>query len=140
MTSCGMVCATGSCGQAATQSFAADAHGWHAVAVFSGGIITETLSVRGPLTVEGGCRASLRLWIIGSDGRTAEPSESPTPNAGVSCSAISLQSIAAGATADFAASIQVPAIALHAATLHGQLLISGQGDDPGGNAPVITFP
>lgn len=115
----------------------ADAHGWHATATISGGSISETLTVPGPLTVETGCTQSLTIWVVDYVGNTVAPAPSSTP--AIHCLSISLKLIPAGTTATFTASVRMPATGIGGATLHGQLVVTGQAPLQGGNVPVIIL-
>jgi hypothetical protein len=70
------------------------------------GELQVTVTVTGPLTVEGGCIPSLTAWVDASDG---SPVPTPTPSGlQMHCMAIALIPVAAGATKAFSADVPMP--------------------------------
>ena len=85
---------------------ATNASGWTAVVTAEPGAQLQlTVTVRGPLTVLGGCVASLTAWAETTGG---VPVPTPTPTAGVHCLAIALEIVPAGTSRAFTATLPEP--------------------------------
>jgi len=142
-----LVAAMAGCGQAPAQGGTATpspisageqlgattgAQGWVTrVTVESQDQLQVTVTVTGPLTVEGGCIPSLTAWADAGDG---SPVPTPTPSGGqMHCMAIALIPVAAGATKAFSADIPTPP-GPGTYTIHG--LLNTAGDQA---IPVVTI-
>ena len=85
---------------------ATNAAGWSAVVTAEAGAQLQlTVTVRGPLTVLGGCVASLTAW---AETTTGVPVPTPTPTPGVHCLAIALERVPAGTSRAFTALLPEP--------------------------------
>jgi hypothetical protein len=111
---------------------ATSAAGWTAVVTAGAeGQLEETLTVSGPLTVLGGCVASLTAWAETPSG-TLVPTPTLSPFA--HCLAIALIEIPAGQTRAFTAVLPAPAQPGTYA-VHATLDVQGNGGSP---VPVVT--
>jgi len=85
---------------------ATNAAGWTAVVTAEPGAQLQlTVTVRGPLTVLGGCVASLTAWAETTAG---VPVPTPAPTPGVHCLAIALEIVPAGTSRAFTAVLPEP--------------------------------
>ena len=111
---------------------ATGADGWSTVVTAqSDGGLQVTVTVTGPLTVEGGCVPSLTAWADTADD---SPVPTPTPSGSqVHCLAIALIQVAGGSTKAFSADIPTPPQP-GTYTIHGLLQTTG-----GQPIPVVTI-
>ena len=113
-------------------------HGWTtSVAIHAAPrSIDVTVTVPGPISVDGGCVPSLTAWAVGENNTRVEVSPSPA----LHCGALSTRAIIAGQTADFTAAIPLPTPGTYA--VHGLLrthLPVGAGMRVSENLPVVTI-
>jgi hypothetical protein len=111
---------------------ATNAAGWTAVVTAAPeGQLEETLTVVGPLTVLGGCVATLTAWAETSAG---VPVPTPTPVPAAHCLAIALVVIPAGSSRSFTAVLpEPPQPGTYA--IHATLDTQGPSGSP---VPVVT--
>jgi hypothetical protein len=102
---------------------ATDADGWSTlVTALADGELQVTVTVTGPLTVEGGCIASLTAWADAADG---SPVPTPSPSGlQMHCMAIALIQVPAGSSRAFSADIPTPPDP-GSYTIHGLLNTAG---------------
>jgi hypothetical protein len=102
---------SGSATPGASLGSATNSSGWTTVVTASWGELQVEVTVRGPLTVMGGCDPSITAWAETPSGsRVATPTAAPYDITGPSehCLAIALISITAGTTKTFSATIAEP--------------------------------
>jgi len=113
-------------------------HGWTTSAAIGTATrtIDVTVTVPGPISVDGGCITSLSAWTIGAGNLRVQASASPA----LHCGALTTRSIPAGRTGDFSAVIPLPPPGTYA--VHGLLrthLPIGAGMRVSENLPVVTI-
>ena len=112
---------------------ASNASGWTAVVTAEPGAqLLDTVTVRGPLTVLGGCVPTLTAWAETPAGARVP---TPTPSPEMHCMAIALVPIPAGTSRAFSASLPEPA---QPGTYTIQATLKTEGA-LGPSVPVVTI-